>query len=345
MPLPIIILFERHNDTVSKQSLIDVLNDLKKIGYSTLCNELPETDEKTILDTCSKHIKASDILIEKLHEVLPGKINISAFSQLSLFEAQGLIEKTLNIPSNLARDYAALLKETAGNKKGHELIKKCIAEGLEVRGVDHPNRHHMTQKDILGPEREKYIAQNIIKLFSQKKGLICFFGGFHAEGILTYLSEAGLGPQVLAYTVTTSIPYNIRPVIEELTSMKPLREDNNELIFIDTPEQLKAFNKKLLADVENGHRYQKTLESQSTTSLINKKTKLNFIPQVRANHYVDATLNINDLSISETKELVTNLKNLNMNPAFGFFNQKKHIVIPNVNVGECVDKYLSNCKT
>ncbi len=52
MPLPIIIILERHWDTEPKKTLVRALPSLLELGYDTLCFESPsdKTKEETIAD-------------------------------------------------------------------------------------------------------------------------------------------------------------------------------------------------------------------------------------------------------------------------------------------------------
>lgn len=87
--------------------------------------------------------------------------------------------------------------------------------------------------------------------------------------------------------------------------------------------------------------YTEQLTQQQNTTLINEKTQLHFIPRCRADHFVDATL---ELEADKKEQTVGALKKWNIPHVLRFFDRKEHIVIPEVNVGEEVDNYLPNLR-
>lgn len=344
---PILVIFERHWNKIPKEILIKNLLKLKELGYSTFCYEASNGDgeQKTILEQIKSNVETYSMYEKTAIAILRmNNIDISDFSTVPY--EQLCHDLHLYVSPKDYDKLAVILKGLSGIRKEYELHLSAIEAGFKIIGIDIPELPTIEyfSAETISPDlmkkRDHHFAGNLKQLYEERKGVVFLCGASHANGLLKELTRLGLIYQTLCYTVSSSVRYSYELSVRDEFNLIGISDENNELVYIDTEEEANQFSQKLINEIENNNKYIQALDHHQNTSLINNKTGLAFTAYLRTNHYVDAILDLSNTNCNDEKAICNKLNGYKIKHTFGFFHDKKHLIIPRVNVSSAVDEYL-----
>ncbi|MBA2651088.1 MAG: hypothetical protein H0U73_02270 [Tatlockia sp.] len=82
------------------------------------------------------------------------------------------------------------------------------------------------------------------------------------------------------------------------------------------------------------------IEYHQNTAIISSLVDIAFTAKLKPEYYVDATLNMENVSESKKEKICNELTSFKIPHRLCLFGEKKLLVIPNVNVRESVEPYL-----
>ncbi len=84
------------------------------------------------------------------------------------------------------------------------------------------------------------------------------------------------------------------------------------------------------------------IEYQHNTKIISSLVDTTFTAKPKPDYYVDATLNMENVSESKKEKICNKLTSFKIPHRICLFGEKKLLVVPNVNVRESVEPYLAS---
>ena len=197
MPLPIIIMLERHWDTVAKDALNKALPSLVEKGYDVLCFESPSDEgetslisgiESTIQFSKERHSEASNLLKNRGIDVNLTEMNYSDLQRLLL----------LYVSSKFSKEMALWFRELPGHEQKLYLVRTAKSLKMSILGVDllasemeglrsidaQVNlKKKISTIDQLDCKRIASFKKHLLSLQQSGKGVIFVVGKFHYEQV------------------------------------------------------------------------------------------------------------------------------------------------------------------
>lgn len=266
MPLPIIVIFERHWDKTPKKILKQLIPILSKRGYNTLCYEGPED-----LIPYNFHITRIDESIEfakkrysEASECLGARnINVEELSDLDF----GVLDKLmLNFVSTKHHQlFAEQIKNLPGALIFKEILEESKNSQMSVVGVDVESQRYdemlsnswltenmfsnrVVSLDKVEVQRNETLSRNLTKLYQEEKNIVFICGAFHAEKIISYLKEKHGENSVIYYFICSDKQYD-----KTFDDIK-FAINNNPILTLHTvypgsEEEINQFNQNLTEEI------------------------------------------------------------------------------------------------
>ena len=202
MPLPIIIILERHWDELVKKAQLSLIPELAQIGYDSLGIEAPHTlsnDEildntAHLLEFYTEEIKVSMGSVHNRHHLNISQEELMEMDAIPLthFCMQYIFSKFCNASARMFREYKAqsLYSKLLHNLKplGITLHGLDVANDFKASGnIFNSDLGHVIAQTL--PERDKCIHNEIFKLYAQKQGLIVVLGSGHYQALRNFVID------------------------------------------------------------------------------------------------------------------------------------------------------------
>jgi hypothetical protein len=219
MSLPIVIIFERHWDTIPKSVIKDLLPDLNKRGYETFCFEAPQNlSAAEIVDRHNSGLELDSDIQQQAEKLLKQVGITTKLSDMSFHSLAELLR--LYVSSKRYVDVAEKVKQLPASRMLKEIFGEAAKLSMSLKGIDVGSEDfdEMTSADhskrMSGIRiREDYrittMVQNLLKLRTQQEeGIIFACGALHAKGLMDEFKKHGLQDEVLYYFPHSSSRYD-----------------------------------------------------------------------------------------------------------------------------------------
>ena len=135
MSLPIVIIFERHWDTIPKSIVKELLPDLNKKGYQTFCFEAPQDlSPREIVDRHNSGLEFDTEVQQQAEQFLRRAGIITTLSEISFCNLAVLMR--LFVSSKKYVDVAERLKQLPVSRILKESFDEAAALSMSLKGVD-----------------------------------------------------------------------------------------------------------------------------------------------------------------------------------------------------------------
>ena len=350
MPLPIIIIPERHWDSAPKEVVSQKVKELRELGYSTLCFESPMDDsEDDLIAGVGSTVEFTE---NRLAEAKPFLEKAGIALQTALSQDYSVLATMLRtfVSSKYSKEMALWFKELPGHKAKLDLISLARKESIHIRGIDlrkselEPLRNikaqadisaKLTQIDELDDARCLSFVTNMIRLQNAGQGIIFIVGQSHIKKISALMSDKLMNDEVIYFH-----PYSKCFLDSSMpdTHMGLEDIDEIELINVQLENNKGAITEAANCLLENIHlkvpKMYREISPTSSTERLREFTKLPFTAYARPSLSVDCL-------IPFSKDAVEPISKLNANKVFGrfgFFNSTLVYCVPNVNHQEVAEK-------
>lgn len=346
MPLPIIIMLERHWDDVAKNTLKSTLSSLVEKGYDVLCFESPsdETEEclvsgieSTIQFSKERYSEASQLLKGRGIEVNLTEMDYSDLQQLLL----------MYVSSKYSEEMALWFKELPGHEKKLDLVKSAKELKMSIQGVDLLEsemeelrsmeaqidlQKRVSVIDLLDKKRIISFIKNLLCLQQSGKGVIFVVGQSHYEQLVEgFSNEHALSEVIFTHPhspccLDRSFDDRTLPDLNKIAHLTLIDRK------IEKQEDACMFSENLNSCIQAYVDSNKSIEPTIVSKLLIEKTGLSFNTVLRKSMHVDA---YHPLAEGEDISLVTQkLDQAGVKGFFTFFKGERSYCIPSINSSE-----------
>lgn len=258
MPLPIIILLDRHGDVDSKETLMHALPCLVAAGYDTFCTESPfNLNEQETIDSARTVVSDFEKIENKAQIFLKlGGIQIDDLSGVYYPDLVTVLDKYVTV--NKSKEMAFWFKELPGYRKKLALLQEAKRLGMSIHGIDLDatllqslsNLHDPAPLPIIAainPERELSFKHRLMTYHAQGKGIIFSVGQYHYAGLVKAFAQE----DYLKHVVFLH-PHSIKTLIDTIDDFSlEHHQPHHQLTLLDQaitqPEDGSLFVSKLMS--------------------------------------------------------------------------------------------------
>lgn len=345
MSVPIVIVFERHWDTIPKLLVKDLLPGLASKGYGNLCFEAPQDlTSSQIIDQHNSELEL-DVDMQKQAETLLRQVGITKkLSDMSFGSLAELMR--LYVSSKKYETVAGKIKQLSAFRILKDIFDEAAKIHLSVKGIDIRSEdfNRMASSNLFERmmgirENEEYrittIFENLLKLRAQQeKGIIFVCGASHASGLLAKFKERNMHDEVLYYFPHSSSRYDdsLDDIKEVL--MNDTLQGHTHLL---TKERIRPFSKKIVKEITGKIKYVKEIaDGNSHSQFLSQCFKTNFRAFLRPGHYVDALVGIDDTPNIES--IMKRVNEVGVQTHSISLNERRYLVVPGVNTSEIANR-------
>ena len=344
LSFPIVVIFERHWDTVPKLLVKDLLPNLVKQGYDTLCFEAPQNLSSAEIIKRHNSELEFDLGIQQQAEELVKLAGIT--QQLSAMSFSNLFNlMRLYVSSKEYVEVAEKIKQLPASLILKEVFDEATQLHVSVKGVDIDNEDFdkIFSSDLSGRVanikiNEDYrittIFQNLLKLRTQqKKGVIFVCGCLHASGLLSKFKEQNMQDEIFYYFPHSSSRYD-----DSVDDVSKFARNDTLLnhTYLLTQQEVRPFCQKIIREITNKRKYREIPGGNSHSQFLSQYFKTNFRAFFRPGYYVDALVGLDDSSNIEAVRNCFNKVGIQTHDIS--WNDRGYLVVPNVNTKEIADK-------
>ena len=343
MSLPIVIIFERHWDTIPKLLLQDLLPNMVKQGYDTICLEAPQERFSTeIIQNLHSNIEFDADIQQQAEKCLERVKITSKLCDMSFLKLAELMRQYVSSQKYL--EVAEKIKQLPAFRILKEVCDEAVKQHVSVKGIDinAADFRAMVAPSLLErragidareEERIQTLFANLLKLRAeQEEGVVFVCGAFHAAGLLAKFKQQNMHNEVLYYFPHSSSRYD--------ESIDDIRAEMNDTLLGHThrlaPQEVRPFSEMVLKEIRSKARYTKEVpEGNSHSRLLSALFKANFRAFLRPGYYVDALV---DADTSGIEAIQKRISGVGIQTHETLLNQKRFLVVPNINVREIAYK-------
>lgn len=359
MPLPILVLLERHWDVEAKSALMHALPTLAHYGYDTLCFESPsDLDEKETIDTVNQTV---DFIQEqlKLTESFLKRAGIDTSDLCNRSYLSLANDLMYYVSSKKYKELASMLKELPGHQAKLKTIDAAKEKGMTIKGIDltadelEPITNMEAQLnvkqrlkgiDTLDNQRIRSFIENMVSLQHQGKGVIFTMGQFHYKRLVEEL-----GKDCYLKEIVFLHPHSPKFLDEDYPDthnfLEPIEEYAKDITMVDkaihNQANLLEFVDLLDKAIQSRCELHQTIQPTHATLALSKSTGLDFEAVLRPSQYVDC---YHQLKKEEKIEKAIELLDANgIKGHFAFFKGVESYCVPCVNktsIGHSINKMI-----
>ena len=362
MPLPIILIAERHHDSVVNKIIQRLKAPLAAQGYNTLCIEQSSDFElheiiQKLLKIIEESRKWHDFLGEVLtthhkatsEELVAGLIKANSLDNITQF-----VLDIVKCDVSKAGKIADQIKMIDSNTSFLECLRSYSASGWSIKGVDITRKEfekYELEKDLQNykkatDERDATILNAILNLFWGGYSLVVKLGGAHANHVINILRRLNLGNEVLVY-----FPHSGKQIFSADTDEMAEYLDTicSELkgydVVVSDEDSVDKLVGKIVLDVKkrNSTYIAELEEGTSITRLLTYLFNVKVLAKERRGHYIDACIPIESTDMAKNAVIQQRLNAVQLPNDIRVIDNKEYIVIPEVNTSE-VNSKLSSLK-
>ena len=337
MSLPIVVLFERHWDTIPKDVATRLLPDLAAQGYDTLCVEAPQHLTPDELLTRHKEGLNLDSQILSQAEGLLRQRNITTkLSDVSFGELVVWIRQYVSSQRNI--EVAEKIKNLPASRLFKGILEEANRQAVLVKGIDINELDSITGIDLsrrIGAidsneeYRIKTFSENLAKLQSERRGVIFMCGASHANNLISALRKKDI--QVLWYFTHSSKNFDDRmgDIREELKD--EFLEGHTHLL---QESEVGNFVSKVVDEIDHARYEEEIVDGNSHSRRLSTLFGAECKTFVRAGYYVDALLP------ADRPDIGQRCRDGSISAHNTVYRGQRHLVIPAINTAEVADRIL-----
>ncbi|KTD21166.1 hypothetical protein [Legionella londiniensis] len=346
MPLPIIIMLERHWDAVAKDALKYTLPSLVEKGYDVLCFESPSDEgEDILISRIESTIQFARERYSEANSLLKKRgINVN-LTEMNYSDLQRLLR--LYVSTQYSNEMALWFRELPGHEKKLDLVRAAKSLKMSIAGVDllasemeklqsmevQVNlKKKLSAIDQLDCKRIASFKKHLLNLQRSGKGVIFVVGKFHYEQLVKAFSdEYSLSDVIFIH------PHSPKCLDKSIDDRKlPDFEEVGHLTLIDRkieiPDDFLIFSQNLNKLIQSHVDSYKSVEPTTLSKALMEKTGLSFNIYLRQSMHVDA---YHPVAENEDISYVTNkLNEAGIKGLFTFFKGERSYCIPCINSTE-----------
>lgn len=338
MSLPIVIIFERHWDTIPKLATLDLLPSLANYGYDTYCLEIPEnvSQDEIIAGHASGLKEDIDVQIgaENLLKQKGIIKNLGTESFNSLAELM-----RLHVSSKQYFECAEKIKQLEASKILKDIFKQATQLSFLIKGIDIKSGDfdEMISPDITARGKglttnEEYristFFKNLVDLHRERDGVVFVCGARHAEKLLRKFKEKGMENRVVYFFPYSKERYfhHIDDVREISLAKNPALHKHSSLL---SQDRIKPFTQEVMTSIKNGATYQQEIfGGNSHSQYLSQHFKVDFKAFLRRGNYVDALVST---KVSNIEDIRKELDHLDIESHDTTIDKEGYLVIPSIN--------------
>lgn len=347
MSLPILIVFERHWDTIPKTLIKDLLPELSKRGYETVCFEAPQDLSTAEINDRQNSALERDLDIQQQAEKLLKQVGIT--SKLSDMSFSSLAELLRLYVSSKKYEYVAeKIKQLSASRILKEIFGEATKLPMSLKGIDINSKdfdkitsvdlsRRMSVINLKEDQRISTMFQNLLKLRTQQKeGVIFICGARHAKGLIDQFKKRGLQDEVLYYFPHSSSRYD-----ESMDDIEALVNDSLDTLVDHThlldQKDIEQFGKRVIREITEKTKYTKEiLDYNSHSRFLSDCFKTNFRAFLRPGYHVDALVDVTEPS--DIEDIQKRVSATGVQTHRITLDGRNYLVIPNVNTGDIAEK-------
>jgi hypothetical protein len=340
MSLPTIIIFERHWDTIPKLLVKDLLPDLVKQGYDTLCFEAPQNlTQAEFVERHNIGLEANIGLERQAKKYLKRAGIIGKLSDMSFDQLSRLMQ--LYVSSQRYINVAEKIKDLPASRILKDIFDEAVRLHVSLKGIDidSANFDAMTSLDLTmrslsidanEDNRITTIFKNLLKLREQQEeGVIFVCGALHASGLLAKFKERNMQDEVLHYFPHSSNRYDDRFDDARYLAMNDTLRDHTHLL---SPREVRLFGKKIVKEITSKIKYKREiLDGNSHCQVLSDCFKINFRAFVRPGYLVDALV---DFDAPDIESIRKRVNDVGVQTHDVSLDGRRYLVVPGVNIRE-----------
>lgn len=346
MPLPIIILVERHWDKAPKKALMNALPFLTTSGYDTLCFESPyEKNEQETIDAVESTIEFIETRLAEANQCLAQRGMLYNLPEMDYIDLQRLLQNYVS--SKYYKEMALWFKELPGHKEKLLMVRKAVESSMKICGIDLASEQLESINGLeaqtnlmsrvsgiceLDKIRAMAFKRNMLELQQQGKGVVFVVGQSHYMDLIEEFSkEYPLSEIIFLH------PYSSKCLDKSYVDYNlPSSTSIEDLILIEKTiyddQDIEIFLTYLRNTVQPRLDNYVSIEPTSTCQLLSDKTGLNFEAYVRPGYLVDCHHFFSDKE--RMGDTVAKLNDKGVRGFFSFFKGKPSYCVPNINIKE-----------
>ncbi|MEX0961354.1 MAG: hypothetical protein WDZ28_00665 [Simkaniaceae bacterium] len=347
MSLPIVIVFERHWDTIPKSVIKDLLPDLKRRGYETFCFEAPQNlSPAEIVDQHNSGLELDSDIQQQAEKLLKQVGITTKLSEMSFRSLAELLR--LYASSKRYVEVAEKIKQLPASRMLKEIFGKATELFMSLKGIDIDSEdfNEMISVDLSKrmsgirlreDHRITTMVQNLLKLRTQQKeGMIFACGALHAKGLIDEFKKHDLQDEVLYYFPHSSSRYDesIDDIDAVMTDTLGALVDHTYLL---AQEDIKPFGKKVIREITEKTRYtREILGYNSHSQFLSDCFKTNFRAFLRPGYHVDALVDVTEPS--DIEEIQQRVSTAGVQTHRISLDGRNYLAIPNVNTRDVAER-------
>ncbi len=343
MCLPIVIIFENHWDTIPKCVTRDLLPDLNKRGYQTLCFEAPHNlSIEQILLRHNWGLQEGLQIKKSAEELLKQQGIVCKLSEQRFDRLAGLMR--WYVSSKKYEYVAEKIKELPASLILKEVFEKTQELSMSLKGIDIKSEDfdNMLSKDIsqriepITSREENRISTmfyNLLELKDkQEEGIIFVCGASHAEGLVEAFKTKELENEILYYYPYSSNCYREAEGVLQLSKNTTL-EGHSYLL---DKNNMESFRTRVIQEIIKKTTYTKEIFYEDIyPHFLSNYFEANFRVFFRPGFHADALIDAEDPSIEHIRQCI-GAKGMHMHPAS--LEGRNYLVIPNINAPDIAKK-------
>ncbi len=338
--LPVVIIFERHWDTIPKLAVQELLPDLYKKGYETLCFEVDQNwSTAEIVESHTKGLEEDSGIHLQAQQLLRQAGIIAELSEMSFSKLSRLMQ--LHVSSRRYMEVAEKMKQLPASYILKEIFESAGKLAISIRGIDDPESLRAITSVSLGsrtPSIKKHEDRRIAAMFqnlqrlqaTQEGGVIFVCGALHAQGLLSQFRTHHLQDEVLYYFPHEPARYE-ESVDDIALSVKesPILEGHLHQL---ARRDVRLFKERVVSEVTGKLRYTREVPGNSHSQFLSAFFKAPFRAFARPGYHVDALTSVDDTPhLEQVQRCLVEGK---IKTYETLFEGRKCFVIPNVNAPE-----------
>lgn len=358
MKLPMIIMPERHWDTLARKALLQALPMLRVLGYDTLRMELPSNlSQAECIDVFERSLEADEALLKNvdalfLPQLAQQGIHVNSLTDFDFDFLEMLCSKTRYEADSSSFNSAIVgtelswrLAQIPGHRLSLKLLQTMLQLGGSIGGIDLPQNefHEKLEGDFMfqrkaqiikaNSKREQNFVKQLLELHYYHNGIIFFVGEGHYDGIIKALaSEQYLGEVVVIQPHDSKILKSTDKTARQV-SLKQRRQQTDYPFLdraLDSEAQIPAFLQQLRATLRQKLAdFYHEIPRHRITADLSHATGVTFSAQQRPSFFIDAK---HEVAASEDAEqIVENLSEKGIYATVSLFQQPRTICVPEVN--------------
>jgi len=347
MSLPIVIIFERHWDTIPKSVLKDLLPDLSKKGYDTFCFEAPQNLSSAEIVDRHKSGLDLDSNIQQQAEKLLKQVGIT--SKLSDMSFRSLAELLrLYVSSKKYVDVAEKVKQLPASRMLKEIFCEATKLSISLKGIDVSSEdfdemnsvdlsRRMSGIRLREDHRITTMVQNLLKLRTQQEeGIIFACGAIHARGLIDEFKKNGLQDEVLYYFPHSSSRYD-----ESVDDIEVITNGTLGTLIDHTyllaQKDIKPFGERIIREITGKTKYtREILDYNSHSQFLSDCFKTNFRAFLRPGYHVDALVAVTEPS--DIEDIQRRVSATGVQTHRISLDGRNYFAIPNVNTRDIAER-------